>query len=351
MVKKLLSFGLIAVLVTCLMPVAALGAGVNSTSNYRRFQTRWEQYAADIWERSFDNPDIGANIFPTWGVYVYGHSSEGGVLYKYFNTNGSALRYRLDLYGESGNSRFDYYIVGDALFVSDLRSNFSAMSYFPGSEVLYYEFTRYVQSNGKWYQMDDFNKQANPISTPDLYTLRELDKMLVDGDPIDGNKPLVIPEFPYYGREVTLDPSSNLDTRSGPNQKYTWCGTFKGLTKVTIYYQTSKWGLVEFIRNGKWYRVYTPMNRIVASDALGVPENPEDFEYAILLNNVTPLYGPGDKYAIQDKEYSMPKDVTVKVYFQDNDYAMVEFDATQVGYRKVKRGWVPISMLSLDAVR
>jgi len=289
-------------------------------------------------------------------VYVYGHSTEGGTLYKYYDTNGSTLRYKLDLYGESGRTRFDYYLVGDALFVSDLRANFSAMSYFPGSEDLYYEFSRYVQSNGKWYLMDDINKQAIPISTPDLYTLEELDVMLDEGDPIDPDPvvpiiPLDIPEFPYSGQEVTLDPKYNLDTRSGPNQKYTWCATFKGLTTVTAYYQTGKWAMVEFKQNGKWYRVYTPINRIIVSDAPDIPEKSEKYKYAILLKTVTPLYGPGDEYAIQDRENTLSKDVEVKVFFKENDYALVEYDATQVGYNQIRRGWVPISMLSSYAVR
>jgi len=343
-VKKFISFGLIAVLITCLLPAAALGAGANSASNYRRFQTRWEQYAEDIWERSFDNPDIGADIFPKQGAEVFGHSTEGGMIYKYFNTNGSALRYKLDLYGESGSSRFDYYIVGDALFVNDLRANFSAMSYFPGSEVLYYEFTRYVQSGGKWYQMDDINKQAIPISTPDLYTLKELDTMLAEGDPIEFNhdnweKQPDIPEFPYYGRKATLN--QNMATRTGPNTKYTEPGSFPQSTAITVFYQTSgngvMWGMVEFKRNGEWYRLYTGMKRI---DASNVPKDPENYVYASLTSAVTPRYGPGTEYAAQPNK--LPAGGFVKAYYQENDYAMVDYE----GYDQVIRGWVPMSALS-----
>jgi len=350
MVKKMLSFGLIAVLVTCFVPAAALGAGANSASNYRRFQTRWEQYAADIWERSFDNPDIGANIYPKWGVYVYGHSTEGGILYKYFDTNGSALRYRLELYGESGSSHYDYYIAGDALFVSELRANFSAMSYFPGSEVLYYEFSRYVQSGGKWYQMDDINQQANPISMPDLYTLKELDTMVTEGDPIEteynnggnnhngGGYP-DIPEFPYYGRRAALNQS--MAARTGPNTKYTEPGTFPQSTAITVFYQTSgngvMWGMVEFKRNGEWYRLYTGMKRI---DASNVPKDSENYVYAYLTSAVTPRYGPGTEYAAQPKK--LPAGGSVKAYYQENDYAMVDYE----GYDQVIRGWVPMSTLS-----
>jgi uncharacterized protein YraI len=344
MLKRLLGFGLIAVLVICLLPAAALGAGANSSSNYRRFQAQWDAYTEDVWSRSFDDPDIGADVFSKEGAYVYGYSTEGGEIFKYYNTDGSVLRYRLELYGESGASRYDYYFANNTMFVSDLRSNYSSMSYFPGSEILYYEFNRYVQSGGKWYQMDDINKQANPISDPDLFSLSELDAMLTEGDPIEydddnGGEHLDIPEFPYTGRRASLN--QNMATRTGPNTKYTEPGTFPRSTDITVFYQTSgngvMWGMVEFKQNGEWYRLYTGMKRI---DANNVPKDPEDYIYASLSSTVTPRYGPGTEYALQSGNF--PAGGNVKVFYKENGYAMVDYE----GYSHTIRGWVPLSALS-----
>jgi hypothetical protein len=346
MVKKLLGFGLIAVLVISLLPSIALGAGANSASDYRRFQAQWETYIEDIWVRSFDDRDIGANIFPSWGAYVYGHSTEGGVIFKYLNTDGSTLRYRLELYGESGNTRLDYYLINNALFVSVLRAAYSSMSYYPGSEILYFELNRYVQSSSKWYQMDDINKRANLISVPDLYTVKELDAMLAEGDPIEntyvdnGNEHPEIPEFPYYARSATLN--QEMATRSGPNTKYTYPGAFPKSTAITVYYQTSgngvMWGMVEFKRNGEWYRLYTGMKRI---DASNVPKDSEDFVYASLSSTVTPRYGPGTEYAALPNK--MLAGSYIKAFFQENGYVMVDYEDDG---NQVKRGWVPLWALS-----
>jgi uncharacterized protein YraI len=192
--------------------------------------------------------------------------------------------------------------------------------------------------------MDDINRQANPISAPDLFTLRELDAMLAEGDPIEydyinGDNYLNIPEFPYYARSAALNQA--MATRTGPNTKYTEPGSFPQSTAITIYYQTSgngvMWGMVEFKRNGEWYRLYTGMKRINASN---VPKDTEEYTYASLSSAVTPLYGPGTEYAAQPNK--LPAGGLVKVFYQENGYAMIDYE----GYDQVIRGWAPTSALS-----
>jgi len=149
-----------------------------------------------------------------------------------------------------------------------------------------------------------------------------------------------IRNFAFTGEYGRLN--QKLATRSGPGTKYTEPGAFPASTDISVYYQTNgngvMWGLVEFENKGLWYRVYTGMKRI--DDAYDVPRYEEVFRLRTMIGNTLPLYGPGKEYAKLKDE--IPADAEVKVYFQQNGYAMVDYE----GYKQVIRGWVPLSLLN-----
>ena len=150
-----------------------------------------------------------------------------------------------------------------------------------------------------------------------------------------------VPYFPYTGLRATLN--QKMATRTGPNTKYTEPGTYAQSTKISVFYQTSgndvMWGMVEFKYNDEWYRLYTGMKRI---DSASIPKDPEDYIFAYLKSGVTPNYGPGEHYAVQPDK--LPSGGQVKVFYQENGYAMVDYE----GFDQVVRGWIPISSLELE---
>ena len=157
-------------------------------------------------------------------------------------------------------------------------------------------------------------------------------------DTVSPNHALNIPHFDHPALSASLN--QKMATRTGPNTKYTEPGTFPQSTHIRVFYQTSgngvMWGMVEFKSGGMWYRLYTGMKRI---DARGVPKDSEKSQSATIARDVTPRYGPGSDYASQPD--TIPDGSRVKVFFQENDYAMVDYD----GGRQVVRGWVPMSAL------
>jgi hypothetical protein len=157
-----------------------------------------------------------------------------------------------------------------------------------------------------------------------------------ESDPV-GDEP-EIPYFPYQARFASLN--QRMATRSGPNTKYTEPGTYQPSTDIRVFYQTSgngvMWGMVEFYYGGKWYRAYTGMKRI---DAGYVPDDNEAYIYKTMRSTQTPRYGPGEEYALHKNPF--PAGASVKVYFQENGYAMADYE----GGSLVVRGWVPLSSL------
>ena len=145
--------------------------------------------------------------------------------------------------------------------------------------------------------------------------------------------------FSFEGEYGYLN--QNMATRSGPSTKYSEPGTFPESTDICVFYQTTggsvMWGYVEFEYKELWYRVYTGMKRI--DDADDVPRYEEVFQLRTMSDNALPLYGPGIEYAKLKDE--IPADAEVKVYFQQDGYAMVDYE----GYKQVIRGWVPLSLL------
>ena len=147
-----------------------------------------------------------------------------------------------------------------------------------------------------------------------------------------------IPYFSYSGKSAVLN--QKMATRTGPNTKYTEPGTFPQETAISVFYQTSgngvQWGMVEFKANGEWYRAYTGMKRI---DTGSVPKDSEKYQNLTITRSVTPLYGPGAKYAKQPA--TIPDGERVKVYFQQDGYAMIDYD----GFSQSIRGWIPMDVL------
>ena len=147
------------------------------------------------------------------------------------------------------------------------------------------------------------------------------------------------PEFPEFGyAPLRASLNQRMATRTGPNTKYTEPGTYPQSTPIRVFYQTGgngvMWGMVEFEYNGELMRLYTGMKRI---DAGKVPRDSEDYRTAAMARAATPLYGPGDGYARQPD--TIPSGAEIKVFFQENDYAMVDYE----GKKQVVRGWVPLS--------
>ncbi len=147
-----------------------------------------------------------------------------------------------------------------------------------------------------------------------------------------------VPAFDYDGISASLN--QNMATRTGPNTKYTEPGTFPRSTDIEVFYKTEgngvMWGMVEFKKDGEWYRLYTGMKRI---DAARVPEDEEDYQMMTLTSAVTPRYGPGQEYAPQPDK--MPSGGSVKVFFQENGYVMVDYE----GKKQTIRGWVSADCL------
>jgi len=145
----------------------------------------------------------------------------------------------------------------------------------------------------------------------------------------------------FYGSAIYASLNQRMATRTGPNTKYTEPGTYPQSTDISVYYQTEgngvMWGMVEFRYNGMWYRLYTGMKRIDAYG--GVPVDYESYQYMTMVRGTVPRYGPGEAYAAQPDR--IPENGLVKVFFQENGYAMIDYE----GYSQVIRGWVPLSAL------
>lgn len=132
-----------------------------------------------------------------------------------------------------------------------------------------------------------------------------------------------VPEFPYD----LIDCAGNqkISTRSGPSNNYTSHGSIQVGHEVYALYQTKldgvEWCYIEFERDNKMYRVFTPLYRVNIDGFL--PDDSEDYVWAHIANGHTPRLGPGYDYASAD--YYVPAYTEVKAYYQQDGWLLYDF--------------------------
>lgn len=110
---------------------------------------------------------------------VLGHSTEGGALTEFKDENGNIIRYRLNLYGETGNFEGNYYVIGDSRgYYTALKSEYDSWRQVTAQGVLRYDFEEYWIDGGEIYRMDNINKRLtpcveNPIAEPISEAIKE----------------------------------------------------------------------------------------------------------------------------------------------------------------------------------
>ena len=135
-----------------------------------------------------------------------------------------------------------------------------------------------------------------------------------DWDDDDWDATSYVPEFPYE----LIDAAGNqkISTRSGPSNDYTSHGSIQVGHEVYALYQTELdgvvWCYIEFERENKMYRVFTPLYR-VNIDAL-LPDDSEDYFWVHIANGHTPRVAPDYEYAYA--EYYVPAYTEVTAYYQ-----------------------------------
>lgn len=119
--------------------------------------------------------------------------------------------------------------------------------------------------------------------------------------------------------------NQRMATRSGPSTLYTEeLGTLPQSTAIAVLWQemgSVPWALVEYERGGMLYRAYTGMKRI--NTGAEIPWVEEDPIPAYILENVTPLYGPGDGYAAHS--YTLAAGLLVEVRSADRGYVLIDY--------------------------
>lgn len=134
-----------------------------------------------------------------------------------------------------------------------------------------------------------------------------------------------VPEFPYEARRCAGN--QKISTRSGPDNSYSGHGSIQMGHEVRVFYQTKnqgvEWAYIEFERDNKMYRVFTPLYRINVDGIL--PDETEDFVTATIANTHTPRLGPGKQYAAA--KYSVPAFTQVKAYYQENGWLLYDYKA------------------------
>ena len=179
-----------------------------------------------------------------------------------------------------------------------------------------------------------FESDAYPIDS-DYYDfeLPTGENYALDGD-IDYIEPTDVPEFPYD--EMNCAGNQKIATRSGPNNRFTSHGSIQVGHEVHVFYQTKnegvEWAYIEFERDHKLYRVFTPLYRINVDGYL--PDDGEDYVWATISAGHTPRLGPGDEYA--SAEHYVPAYTRVKAYYQQDGWLLYDY---QVKDDLWQRGW------------
>ena len=141
---------------------------------------------------------------------------------------------------------------------------------------------------------------------------------------------------------LTID---NLSTRSGPSTSYTELGTYrvKG-TYVRLYsiaYDQNGvgWVQAEVSYGGALRRVYTGLKRFDTStfDLAALPEEAPLNRAAWVATASTPRYGPGTAYGSYGSGLTVEQGMQVTLLALENDYAQIQFSASNSGAGKEQR--------------
>lgn len=181
----LLMLVLVMVMVLCQNGYATEGG---DAGKYVQYRSELEAYFAKMQDREIllpgqDGEGVDEPIRKS-SVYVYDHSSEGGILSEY-TMRGQVIRYQLELYGEMGRTQYDYYLLDGKICVYRLEMNYTAYIGTMGCEVLHSEQSVYVEDAGSWYRLDAAGERAYPVDVQNLFTIRELKLMMVDGEAVE----------------------------------------------------------------------------------------------------------------------------------------------------------------------
>ena len=178
-----------------------------------------------------------------------------------------------------------------------------------------------------------FEEDAYPVD-PDYYEFElPTGENYAIGDAVLG--PVTdVPEFPYD--ELECAGNQKIHTRSGPNNRYTSHKSIEVGHEVKVFYQTKnngvEWAYIEFERDHKLFRVYTPLYRINVDDYL--PDDGDDYVWATITRGHTPRLGPGSEYA--SAEHYVPALTKVRAYYQEDGWLMYDY---QVNDERWQRGW------------
>lgn len=182
-----------------------------------------------------------------------------------------------------------------------------------------------------------FRADAYPVDSDDYeYELPTGENYLLNQDGDFEKDPVYVPEFPYD--PIDCAPNQQVATRSGPRNRYTSHVSINvGHDDVQVYYQTLQggvvWSYIEFEKENKMYRLFTPLYRINVDGFL--PDDPEtDYVWATIADNHTPRLGPGLEYAAA--KHVVPSFAKVKAFYQQDGWLWYEYEVEE---GKWQRAW------------
>ncbi len=159
-------------------------------------------------------------------------------------------------------------------------------------------------------------------------------------------------EYPSSGGVIgTL--TKRAATRSGPGTRYDEPGSFfdegdevKVISKGYSAPNSNWWYQIEFKFNGKWYRAYTPVNRVNVDDSL-VPVEPSSdapLDSKPLLRTLEAHIGPGTEYLEYRGTY-VYEGVICNIYAIENGWVQIEYTDYALEDTPLRRGWVPMDAI------
>ncbi|MCM1525197.1 MAG: hypothetical protein NC120_12155 [Ruminococcus sp.] len=128
----------------------------------------------DIYMGKYLSKNCDDNIVNSKNEEIWGYSTEGGIMAEFRDDNNQLLRYRMNIYKETGSSEWNYYIISDDnIYLTCLDKTYDDYLLTRSrGDVLYYSFIEYWVDNDTAYYIDRLNNkliecQESPI--PDFF--------------------------------------------------------------------------------------------------------------------------------------------------------------------------------------